>query len=136
MLHGPEEHVGPREDVVFLVREQPFLGKQVQRLERVPFPKRAVAARIDELERLDHELDLADAAVPQLHVAVGPALLLHVLVDLLLHVADLGDGAVIEIFPVHERRDALQELPAQASSPATGRALISAERSQVWPQDS
>ena len=112
MLHGPQENVGLRKDGVLLIGDQPLLRKHMQRLERVLFAQRPVPAGIDQLKRLDHELDLADAAVAELHIAVRPPLLLHVPVDLLLHVADLGDGAVVEVLPVHEGRDAVHELPA------------------------
>ena len=54
--------------------------------------------------------------------------------DLALHRMNVGDRSVVEIFAPDERRHSRQEpLADRLISPATGRALIIAARSQFWP---
>jgi hypothetical protein len=120
VLHHAKERIGAGKLGRLLVGEQSLLREHMQGLEGILFPERPVAAGVDELERLDEELDLTDAAVAELHVAKGLALLLHVLVDLLLHLADLGNGAEVQVLAVHEGRDAVHELPACRFVPGHG----------------
>ena len=103
---------------------------------RDPLQVRAPAPE-DELLRLDEELDLTDAAAPELHVVAGDrdgGMTPHG-VDLALHRMDVGDGAVVEILAPDEGGEvASGKWRTKAEmSPATGRALISAARSQFWP---
>ena len=64
VLHDAEEHIGAGKLGHFLVGEQSLLGEHMQGLEGILLPERPVAAGVDELERLDEELDLADAPWP------------------------------------------------------------------------
>ena len=69
VLHGAKERVGAFEDLPLLVGEAASLGEPADRLERVAgaHPRRVAAAQ--ELQKLDRELDVADAAAAGLHVA-------------------------------------------------------------------
>ena len=93
------------------------------------------AAAEDELLRLDEELDFANAAAPELDVVAGDrdlAMAAHG-VDLPLHRMDVGDRGIVEIFAPDERRELGEKASPSSRSPATGRALIIAARSQFWP---
>ena len=80
----------------------------IQHPQDAAFAQRRVAPAVNELERLADELDLADAAGPQLDVAPHP-LAFHLLGDQGLHVAQGLEGAVIQIAPVHERPQPVQQ---------------------------
>ena len=95
------------------------------------------AAAGDQLLGLDEELDLADAAAAELDVVAGDGDLLVAAmgVDLALDRVDVGDGREVEILAPDEGRELARGRPRPAAmSPATGRALISAARSQFWPR--
>ena len=90
-------------------RQQPA---RAQRGERVQRPARAQAgfpASAHQLQRLHDELDLADAAWPQLDVA-RVILATTLLADLSMHVAQAGISIVVEILAEHERGDEALEL--------------------------
>ena len=91
----------------------------------------------DKLLGLHEELDFADAAAPELHVMARDrdlGVALHGM-NLPLHRVNVGDGRVVEIFAPDERRKLLAGNSSPSSmSPATGRALIKAARSQFWPK--
>ena len=89
----------------------------------------------DELLGLDEELDLADAAAAELDiVAVDRDLLVAAMgMDLALHRVDVGDRGEIEVLAPDEGRSSPSNASPAAMSPAQGRALISAARSQFWP---
>ncbi len=84
----------------------------------------ALAAAGDQLLRLHEELDLADAAAPELDVvarhrdraeaAVG--------VDLPLHGVDVGDGRIVEVLAPDEGRKILQERAPRLEIAGHGRA--------------
>ena len=67
----------------------------------------------DQLLRLHEELDLADAAAPELDVVALDRDLVVALVGrhLALHRVHVGDRAVVEIFAPDERRDLLAGTP-------------------------
>ena len=69
------------------------------------------AAAEDELLGLDEELDLADAAAPELDVVAGYDDLLVAAygVDLALHRVDVGDRRIVEILAPDERREVGEE---------------------------
>ena len=106
-----------------------------EHVERARAAQRRTPAAEDELLRLDEELDLADAAAAELHVVPGDrdlAVAAHRM-DLALHRVDVGDRRIVEILAPDERRESARKRAPSAVSPATGRALISAARSQFWP---
>ena len=65
----------------------------------------------DQLLRLHEELDLADAAAPELDVVAGDRDRAEALegMDLPLHGVDVGDGREVEIFAPDEGRELAQE---------------------------
>ena len=78
----------------------PALARQRrQRLGRRPHAQAAVAAAGDQLLGLGEELDLADAAAPELDVVALDPRLADILrdVDLALHRLDVGDGGEVEM---------------------------------------
>ena len=82
---------------------------------RAPRMTRAPAAE-DQLLRLHEELDLANAAAPELEVVAGdrdPLVAAHG-VDLALHRMDVGDRGVVEILAPDERREIGEEAPRRA----------------------
>ena len=94
-----------------------------------------IAAAGDELLGLHEELDLADAAAAELDVVAqhrDRAMALDG-VDLALQRLHIGDGGEIEIFAPDIGLEPVDESSPRARSPATGRALIMAARSQFWP---
>ena len=66
MLQRPQLMIGRRQFVARLGRHMAALGQGVQRLQRARRPQPLVASAQDQLLGLDVELDLADAAAPQL----------------------------------------------------------------------
>ena len=96
----------------------------------------AVTAAGNQLLGLHEKLDLADAATAELDVMAldGDFAVAAIGVDLLLHRVHVGDGRVVEIFAPDERGEVADELSPAARSPAQGRALISAARSQFCPR--
>ncbi len=127
VLDLAEEAISVVEDAIFLVGQAADVFQGVQRLERVALADSRQIAAVEELQELDREFDVADAAVAGLDFLVrvaGPAgLLLDAALERLDFV-DLGDA---EILAIDERLDRLDELLAEAQrSPATGRTLIRA----------
>ena len=86
----------------------------------------------DELLGLREELDLANAAAPELDVVAfdGDLFVAAIGVDLPLHGVHVGDRSEVEILAPDERREIAEQRLARSQSPAHGRALISAARSQ------
>ncbi len=88
---------------------------------------------------LDEELDFADAAATEFKVVTGNR---HLRVtahgmNLPFHRVDVGNRGVIEIFAPDERQTSSPSNDSPSfMSPAIGRALISAARSQFWPTTS
>ena len=77
--------------------------------------RRGPPAAEDELLGLDEELDLADAAAPELDVVAGDRDLVMAAhgVDLPLHRVHVGDRGEIEIFAPDERREVVEEALAE-----------------------
>jgi hypothetical protein len=94
-----------------------------------------MAAAQDQLLGLDEELDLADAAAPQLQVrALGGQAVVHLVgVDLALDRMDVGDGREVEVLAPDERLQLGQERLAAREVAGAIRALMCAARSQFWP---
>ena len=89
--------------------------QRFQRQQRVPLAHRGQVAAVEQLQELDGELDVADAAAAGLHLRsrrspTRPALLL----DLPLQRLDLVDLGEAEVFAVDERLDGREELARRA----------------------
>ncbi|MNJ34097.1 hypothetical protein D3C77_287960 [compost metagenome] len=82
-----------------------------EHLEQGPLLQAQVAPTVDQLECLGDELDFANAAGPQLDV-VGHALAPHFLLDQLLHGAQRFDRGKVQVTPVNERSQHIQQLRA------------------------
>ena len=100
MLHGPQVHVRLREHPAEVGDQVPALGQSEGRLQRVALTQPRVLAAVEELERLDEELDLTDPAAPELDVGRRAARLDERPVDLPLHRADRRDDPSVEARPV------------------------------------
>src|SRR3989441_10525744 len=96
MLDRSEVLVGPGEPPAEVGRQVPALGEPEDRLQRVRLAQPRVVAAVQELERLDDELDLADPSPPELDVGRLVTLGAHSAVDLRLHRADGRDDARVE----------------------------------------
>ena len=73
VLDGAEMHERVAEEPAERRREIAALGEAEDRAQRVPLAQPRVVPGVEELERLHQELDLADAADPELHVpALAP----------------------------------------------------------------
>src|SRR6266513_4586864 len=86
VLQAPQEHVGPGELVERRGGEQLLLREQREHCERRADLQRRVAAAARELEHLRDELDLADAARPELDL-IGELPARHLLADLRVQLA-------------------------------------------------
>ena len=68
MLDVPEKHVGGAQLFHRLRRKEVAAAEELEHLQRRSRGELRLAAAARELQRLDHELDLADAARTELHV--------------------------------------------------------------------
>ena len=136
VLGAAQEEVRVGERVAVLRRDdageqEPLEGGQHRALaQRLPLR----AAAVQELQRGDEELRLADAALAELQVVL--ALRARARVDARLHRLDLGEHVEVEAAPPDERLELAEELVAHGEvARAAGRAFTSAFRSQVRPND-
>src|SRR5262249_11402477 len=83
-------------------REVASLGEAKDRAQRVALPEPWIVTAIEQLERLDEELDLADPSDAQLDVPALTVFGLDGVIDGLLHVADLTQDSRVEPPPPHE----------------------------------
>ncbi len=137
VLHAAQIAVGGAQIVAHLRADPVEIGEAVERLKRLARAERPLPASCDELLRLHEEFDLANAAAPELEIMASDRDLAVTLcgVDLPLHRVDVRDGVVIEIFAPDIGAESFEEgVSPAAMSPATGRALIMAARSQFWPK--
>src|SRR6266540_336501 len=109
MLDRPQKDQRVAQEATERLREIAALGQPENRAQAVPLAQPRIIAGVEELERLNEELDLADAAAAELDVAALDALGTERLVDLLLHAADGGDDIGIDARPEHEGPDHLDE---------------------------
>src|SRR5690606_12695403 len=86
-------------------------GKRIERRQRLPAAQFGVASARHELLGLGEELDLADAAAPELDVVTfdRDILVAAIGVDLALERLDLGHRREVEILPPDERHELTQE---------------------------
>src|SRR5262249_33894314 len=92
-------------------REQPTRAQRGERGQRAAQTKGGLAAGAHELQSLHDELDLANAAGPELDVALV-ALAPSLLADLAVDVAQACVCVEVEILAEDERRDQLLEILA------------------------
>ena len=90
-------------------REIAALGEAEDRAQAVLLAQPGVVAPVEELERLDEELHLANAAHAELDVAARAALGAKRLVDRILHLPHLADDRGVEARPEDEGADHLEE---------------------------
>ncbi len=117
VLDGAQMHERVRERAPELGRQVAALGQAEQGLERVPLAQPRVVAAVEQLQGLHDELDLADAAAPELDVAgapvAGPAAG-QLAVDLTLHPADRRDHGRVDTGAIDDFADQLHEPDADA----------------------
>src|SRR5262249_57301295 len=70
MLEGGEEEVARGELARLLPGEVPALGQAMERPQALPLLEPGILGAVEELEGLDVELDVADPAHAELHVAL------------------------------------------------------------------
>ena len=135
VLDLPQEGVVLFEDRPLQVRQAADPLQLRQRFQRVAGAQLGQVAAVEQLEELDDELDVADAAAAGLHVAGAAADVERLLLDPPLQGLDAADVGVAQVAAIDPRRRAIRETPCPATrSPATGRALMYACRSQVRPR--
>src|SRR5204863_1315368 len=114
VLDGAQMHQCVAEEPAEGRREVAALGEAEDRAQRVPLAQPRVVPGVEELERLHQELDLADAADPELHVPALGLLPAKRAVDGALHPPDLPHDLVIAAGPEHEGPDQLEEAARDA----------------------
>ena len=109
----------PQEGVV-LLEDRPFEAAQAagplqpgERLERVAGADLGQVAAVEQLEELDHELDVADAAAAGFHVADASAQTEGLLLDPPLQGLDAADVGVAQVAAVDPRPKRGEKLVAQ-----------------------
>src|SRR5262249_11825753 len=96
VLDGPQVLVVARQQAAEVGRQVTALGEAEDRLQAVRLAQPWIVAAVEELKRLDDELDLTDAAAPELDVGRFTALGADGAVDLGLHRPDGRDDARVE----------------------------------------
>ncbi len=109
VLDVAQEHVGVGERADRGGRQQPARAEHRERRQRAADAQVLLASAADDLQRLRDELDLADAAVAQLHVLRVVAARALV-ADLPVDVAQALVRVVVEVLAVDERRDQRDEV--------------------------
>ena len=118
----------------FLVGQAAALFQLRDRLQRVAGAQRGQIAAVEQLQELNHELDVADAAVAGLDVVgvgsfdVGP------LLDAALERLDARDVGAAQVAAIDPRFELFEELSPEIEIAGDGRALTNACRSQVRPE--
>ncbi|MND62336.1 hypothetical protein D3C80_536180 [compost metagenome] len=108
VLDPAQEAISLEQARAALVIEGATLGYGRQGLGQVAHPQGGLATATDELQRLGDELHLADAAGPQLDVALQP-LAAHLGGDHRLHLAQAVDDAEVDVAAKHEGAQQLGE---------------------------
>ena len=102
---------------------QPACSEPLDRDERVAGADLRDGAAVEELQELDDELDVADAAAARLHVPLGDAGVLGVLLDAPLEALDAGDVGEAEIAAVNPGPQLVEVLLAQLDVAGDGAGL-------------
>ena len=119
VLDAPQENIGLRELERRGLRQLLALGEHRQHGERRTHGKRGIAAAADELQRLRDELDLADAARPELHMA-GELAPLDVAAHFGVQAAHGVERGVVQVLAKDERAHDLVELIVRAAGKRPG----------------
>ncbi len=138
MLDAPQEQVRRCQFVARLERDPVARREHLEGFERRPDPQFGMSAARDQLLGLREKLDLADSAAADLDVVAldRDVALAAIDLHLPLHVVDVAKRGKVEMLAPDERRDLGDHRLACPRSPAQGRALIMAARSQVRPSRS
>ncbi len=110
VLGAAQEQVRVRERVAIARRHDAREEQPLERREHRALAQLGLLAAVQELERGDEELDLADPALAELQVT--PALGARARVDARLHGLDLAQDVEVERAPPHERLEEGEELLA------------------------
>ena len=105
VLRPAQKAVGIVEDVIFLVVEAAGFLERLHRQEGIALAHLGQVVAVGELEKLDRELDIANAAVAGLHIGVGRAALGGLLLDAALEDLDFVDLGKAQIFAIYVRLD-------------------------------
>ena len=97
VLHAAEKAVGVFQHAGFLMREQLQVGQHRQHLQGAGFLEKGVPRAMQKLQRLHHELDLANPARAQFHVA-----------------PDIFVADDVALDPPFDAPDFLQDIPGRA----------------------
>ena len=110
VLEPAQRDVGLRQLVAIAAGDEAGVEQPLQGLQGPAHAQVRVAAAVEELQRLDEELDLADAALAELEIDAGSAR--GVLLGARLEPAHLVDRLEVEVLPEDERREPPQRLLA------------------------
>ena len=114
VLDGSQKAERLAEEAPARLRQVAALGQAEDGPQAVTLAEPRVVPRVEELERLHQELDLADAAHAQLDVAPLDPFGAKGLVDLRLHAADLGDDLGGHAWAEDEGADEVEEARGHA----------------------
>ena len=123
VLQAAQEPVGVGEGLGVLVRDVALVGEHGERPEGVGLAQALVAAAVDDLEELDRELDVADAAAAALHLGELLAAAPDVLLEADLRAPDVVDRGLVQVARVDRAGDAVDEGGAEGCV-ARGRARL------------
>ena len=109
------------QDVVVVFEHGPLLGREAaglfqpgDRVQRVAGANLRQGAAVEQLQELDHELDVANAAVAGLHVPQVAAFAFGALLDAALERLDARDVGEAEIAAINPRLEPREQIAAQA----------------------
>ncbi len=111
VLQQAQEAVGIEQRRARLGGQMPGIAQGSQRRLQTTFAQRGLAATADQLQRLGEEFDLADAARAALEI-IGHVATRDLGGDAGLHLAQAVERAVVEIAPVDERPQRVEEARA------------------------
>ncbi len=115
VLDVAEKAVGRGELPGFILREQLVLGQLSQAGKRLGALEERLPPGLQHLQRLGYELDLADAASSELHIADHLVALEHIAFDAAFHGHDLPQYILVDGPRIAEGLDHLQKLRCQRS---------------------
>src|SRR5690349_11888713 len=108
-----QKAIGIVENAILLIGEASHPFQSGQRQQGIALPKFRQVAAVEQLQELEGELNIADAAASGLDLGGADAGLAGLVLDAPLHHLDLVDLGETEIFTVDKRFNGLQELLPQ-----------------------